>query len=74
LRKDGLTPFEVFPQKLSLEDLESAQRIVSFCELPEEYQQKAIVEKWDNIPPISENYEKARYAMLEQLNELLNRV
>lgn len=74
LREDGLTPSEVIPQKLSLEDLESAQRIVSFCELPEEYQQKAIVEKWDNIPPISENYEKARDAMLEQLNELLNRV
>ena len=74
LHEDGLTPTESFPQKLSLEDIESAQRIVSFCELPEEYHKKTFVEQWDDIPPVSENYEKARDAIRERINELLNRI
>ena len=73
LYEDGLTPTETSPQKLSMEDVESAQRIISFCELPEEYQTKAIIDQWNNIPPVSENYEKARDAIRERLNELLNR-
>ena len=72
LRENGLTPTESAPRKLSLEDVESAQRIVSFCELPEEYQTKVSVEQWDGAPPISENYEEARNAILERINELIN--
>lgn len=74
LRADGLTPTESAPQKLSLEDVESAQQVISFCELSEEYQQKAVIEQWENIPAVSENYEKARAAILERLNGLLNRI
>ena len=74
LREDGLTPIESIPQKLSLKDLESAHRIVSFCELPEEYHKKTFVEQWDDIPPVSENYEKARDAIRERIKELLNRI
>src|SRR5687767_13108776 len=47
LREDGLTPEESVPQKLSLKDVESAQRIISFCELAEEYHKKTSVERWD---------------------------
>ena len=71
LREDGLTPAVSVPQKLSMEDAESAQRIISFCELPEGYQQKAIIEQWDGIPPVSENYEKARDVILEKLKALI---
>jgi hypothetical protein len=39
LSKDGLIPTESAPQKLSWEDVKSAQRIVSFCELPIEYKE-----------------------------------
>ena len=46
LQEDGLTPTESIPQELSLADLESAQRIVAFCELPEEYQSNVVVERW----------------------------
>jgi arsenate reductase (thioredoxin) len=76
LRDDSFTPTESVPQKLSLKDVESAQRIVSFCELPEpeEYHKKPFVERWDDVPPVSENYEKARDAILERINELLNRI
>ena len=74
LRLDGLTPTESTPRKLSLTDVESAQRIVSFCELPEEYQKETAIEQWDGIPPVSEHYEKARDAILKRLNELLNNI
>ena len=50
LREDGLAPTESIPTRLTREDLESVLRIVSFCELPEEYYQKAIVEQWDGVP------------------------
>ncbi|HZM20108.1 MAG TPA: hypothetical protein VFC02_00115 [Anaerolineales bacterium] len=72
LREDGLSPTESVPQKLSIADIESALRIVSFCELPEEYRTKVIVEQWDGVPPVSENYEDARDAILERINELIN--
>jgi len=71
LREDGLPPTESIPQKLSSADIESAQQVITFCELPEEYQNKVVLEKWDKVPPVSENYEKARDAILEKLNQLL---
>jgi len=71
LREDGLTPGESIPRKLTREDLESAERIVSFCDLPDEYQQKAIVEQWDGIPPISEDYQKARDAIVARVQILI---
>ena len=72
LSKDGLIPTESVPQQLSLHDIESAQMIVSFCELPEAYQNKIKVERWDDIPPVSENYEKSRDAIITRLNQLMN--
>ena len=73
LRADGLKPTESTPQELSLADLESAHRIVTFCELPEEYQNKVAIEQWDGVPPVSENYEKARDAIIEHLKHLPNK-
>lgn len=72
LQADGLTPTESIPQKLSLADVESAQRVVAFCELPEEYQGKTAVEQWDGVPPVSENYESARDAIVERIHRLMN--
>ena len=71
LQTDGLTPPEATPQKLSSAEIESAWQIVSFCELPEEYQTKAPIEKWVDIPPVSENYEIARDAILEKMIQLM---
>lgn len=77
LSSDGLLPNQSMPRQLSLEDIQSARRIVSFCELPIEYQRRdgqpsiPTTEQWDDIPPVSENYEKARDAILKHLNHLL---
>ena len=74
LQEDGLTPTESFPQKLSMEDLEFAQRIITFCELPKKYQQIRIMEQWDDVPPVSENYETARDAIRKQLEWLMKKL
>ena len=74
LATDELTPSESRPQELSMEDVHSAQRIVSFCELPLEYGQVTVVEQWNDVPPVSQDYDKARDAILENIHDLLNRI
>jgi arsenate reductase len=71
LRKDGLTPNETVPQKLSLEEIEAAQQIISFCELPDEFQRNKNIERWNDIPPVSENYEKARDMIVAKLKAMM---
>ena len=72
LKKDGLLPTEPVPQQLSLNDVESAQGIVSFCELPEEYHEKVTIDHWEGVPPVSENYEMARDEIIRRLHHLIN--
>ena len=71
LREDGLIPTESIPLKLTHNEVEASQRIISFCELPEEYCPGCIVEYWYDVPAVSENYERARDAILKHLEELL---
>jgi arsenate reductase (thioredoxin) len=73
LYKDGLKPTEGVPRKLSQHDIQSAEIIVTFCELPEEYEAQAVVERWDGFPAISENYDKARDVIIERLNALIKK-
>jgi arsenate reductase (thioredoxin) len=73
LHEDGLAPSESVPRKLSLTEVESAQRIIAFCELPVEYHQKAHIELWKDMPPVSENYEQARDVIIERIGHLLNK-
>ena len=71
LMEDGLQSTETTPQKLLPVDIESAQRIITFCKLPEEYRQTAEIEQWDGVPPVSENYKIARDAILDHLTHLM---
>jgi arsenate reductase len=71
LREEGLTPTESIPVRLTREDMESAQRVVSFCGLPEEYGHGVVVEYWDSVPSVSEDYERSRDAIVEHLKELI---
>ena len=71
LMQDGLTPLELKPQILSESDIQSARRVVSFCKLPIELQQTSIVEYWEQIPPVSENYSRARDAIVDRIRQLL---
>jgi len=71
LERDGLKPTETMPQRLTRAEVESAQRIITFCELPEEFQDAMIVEQWSDVPPVSENYGKARDSIVAKLNQLM---
>lgn len=72
LQEDGLTPNESIPQKLSLEEMEAAEQIIMFCELPAEFQQKVKIEQWEDVPPVSEDYETARDILVQHLNHLID--
>ena len=71
LHDDGLTPNESIPQKLSLEETESAQQLIAFCELPDEFQRNKNIEQWNDVPYVSENYEKARDMIVSKLKAMM---
>lgn len=72
LSEDGLRPTEPAPGQLSLEETEASRWIVTFCDLPAEYQTTSIIERWEDVPPVSENYEQARDAIIEHLRRLIS--
>ena len=73
LMEDGLQSTEVSPQKLLPLDIESAQRIITFCELPEEYLlHTANIEQWDGVPPVSADYQIARDVILKHITHLID--
>ena len=72
LSEDGLIPTESIPTKLTREELETAQKVVRFCRLPDEYLQKVVVEYWNDIPPLGDDYERSRDAIVAHLKELIN--
>ena len=72
LMADGLSPSVSVPQKLTPEEVESAGQVISFCELPDRFQKKGRIEQWDDIPSVSENYEKARDIIVKQLLRLID--
>jgi len=71
LLEDGLQPTESTPQNILPVEAESARRIIAFCELPMEFKQVSMTEQWDDVPPVSENYQTARDAIVEHLNRLM---
>jgi arsenate reductase (thioredoxin) len=71
LRCDGLTSAESTPQKLTLAEIESAAQIISFCELPAEFQNKNNIIQWSDVPSVSENYETARGVIVQYIRRFL---
>lgn len=71
LRADGLLPTESVPTKISKADLTGAQRVITFCDLPDDYASGVKVERWEENLPVSENYGKAREKMVEKIRRLL---
>jgi protein-tyrosine-phosphatase len=72
LRADGLELNREKPERLSEDDLTGAVRIVTFCQLPESYSETGAVEQWDDMPPVSEDYNKARDAIVGRITGLLD--
>lgn len=74
LQEDGLEPPESVPQKLLAADVQSARQIVAFCDLPLEYQDENLVDHWNNVPAVSEDYANARDAILQHVTQLVNEI
>jgi arsenate reductase (thioredoxin) len=72
LAKDGLAPTEPVPQKISPQEIETAQQVITFCELPDEYPRKNNIERWEDVPPVSENYKRARDVIVAHISQLVN--
>ncbi len=72
LRQAGLTPEDARPVRLSQSDLAGAVRVIAFCELPDEYRTAAPVERWIDVPPVSEDYEQACKVIVRHVSQLLD--
>ncbi len=72
LLADGLIPSEQHPVMISTADMKDTFRIVTFCELPIEYQANMKVENWQDVPPVSEDYGLARDEILTRLHRLFD--
>ena len=72
LEADGLARGVEIPERLSATDLEAAACVVAFCPLPAAYGGTEPCEVWDDIPPVSEDYESARDRILERIVRLLD--
>lgn len=67
---DGLKPADPVPAKLTQSDLDTAARVVTFCDLPPDLKAVTPIERWE-VPPVSTEYAKSREAMLELIEQLL---
>jgi arsenate reductase (thioredoxin) len=72
LAQDGLTSTESTPKKLLPNEITSAQHVITFGDIvnKEDYQDIDI-ENWNQVPPVSSDYQMARDAIVEQLHQLL---
>jgi len=67
---EGLTPRPTRPRPVTLYDLDTASRIVSFgCDVAPAAGQP--VERWDDVPAVSEGYEAARDRIVTRVERLV---
>jgi arsenate reductase (thioredoxin) len=71
LIRDGLKPGEQEPRLLSRSEAANAISLITFCPLPNEFLSMPFVEDWSDIPPVSEDYDRSRDAMLDRIRRFL---
>ena len=71
LKADGLDVGITKPRKLTRPDVVGAVRVVTFYRLPEAFANVTPVEQWDDVPPMSEDYNKFRDIVVERIKRLL---
>ena len=72
LREDGFDVASFVPREVSDEELRAATRVVAFgVDISQLGARAAIVEHWDDVPPVSESYGKAREVILSRIRALL---
>jgi arsenate reductase (thioredoxin) len=71
LQADGLKIDGEKPRKLSAADVAGALQVVAFCPLPEAYAKTTPVAHWDDVPPMSQDYNRFRDLVIERIRRLL---
>ena len=74
LTRDGLRPNDESPRRLTREELQGAIRIVTFCALPDSYSYHGPLERWEDIPAVSDDYDTARRAIVQRVEMLVERL
>ena len=73
LLKDGLAVGHVRPRSVTRDELASAWRVVSFgCDLSALAPPGRTVEKWDDVPMVSDGFAAARDAIAARVRRLLD--
>ncbi|MEX2223321.1 MAG: hypothetical protein WEG40_16140 [Candidatus Rokuibacteriota bacterium] len=73
LRADGLDLSRKLPRRVTRDDTAAAARVVTFgCELGSAMPSSVPVERWDDVPAVSENLPVARAAIRRHLERLLD--
>lgn len=74
LESEGLAPDEPKPRLLSKAEVAGAICIVKFCDFPKDFEGKKPLADWSDVPPVSENYDKARDEIAARVKILLNEI
>jgi hypothetical protein len=72
LAADGLEMDCEPPRRLFKADVAAAARVVTFGPRLEGYGGADVVEVWEDVPPLGEDYERARTAIVERVDRLLD--
>src|SRR5262249_58122944 len=75
LRGDGIDPSGLRPQAVTRADLERASRVVAFgCDLTNMAPPGLTIERWDDVPAVSEDYGRARDVIAARLRGLVDQL
>ena len=73
LRDEGIDVADHRPRRLTTEDLTSAHRVISLgCDLDDLDGGEARVDRWDDVPPASQDLGASRVAIKRRLDLLVN--
>ena len=73
LRDEGIDVAGHRPRRLTTEDLTSAHRVISLgCDLDDLAEGNARVDRWDDVPPASQDLGASRAAIKRHLDALVN--
>jgi protein-tyrosine-phosphatase len=74
LIKDGFDISKMTPSLVSKDDVAKVNQVITFdCVLPEDYRATEL-QQWHGVPPISENYDKARDQVVWRVEALITQL
>ena len=75
LRGDGINPSGLRPLAVTRADLERASRVVAFgCDLTSMAPPGLTIERWDDVPAVSEDYARARDVIAARVRGLVDQL